>query len=460
MSHKFSATALLLIFLAAAPVMSAGIPQLINYQGKLTNVSGIPLDTTVSMTFTVYDASTGGNSKWTEIHSSVTVVKGLFNVLLGGVTPVEDTVFNDSLRYLGITVGTNPEISPRTQLVSVPYAFRTRQADTAAVALSGPVGQGGWTDDGASVRLTTGADNVGIGTSSPTEKLDVGGNINASGTVSSGGSLTLDGSGDMITSSSGTVDFDDDNIATTGYVGIGEYPTLAASVRLEIRGRSDSATSLIGIYHETSAPWHLAYPVLEIYNEAYNYIPLSIYGGGAIVQRTSTGSKGREMGIDINRIDKDLSYFNGGNVGFGTEAPETKIDLRGPNAPDLPLLRITPQAVTPEDVLHPVIEVRNESFGFNPLSISGAGAISMRRSDAGVSTMISSDKSYFNGGNVGIGTDNPQRSLHVTGVMRLEPTAVPPADPMPGDMYIDASDGNRLKIFDGAIWQACWQTGG
>lgn len=41
-----------------------------------------------------------------------------------------------------------------------------------------PVGSaGGWTDDGANVRLTTIGDNVGIGTASPNEKLEVNGSI-------------------------------------------------------------------------------------------------------------------------------------------------------------------------------------------------------------------------------------------------------------------------------------------
>ena len=460
MFQRITKATLLIILLTSALAISAGIPQLINYQGKLTDASGVPLDTTVSMTFTVYDDSTGGSSKWAETHSSVTVVKGLFNVLLGGVNPVPDTVFSDSLRYLGITVGTNPEIAPRTQLISVAYAFRAGRADTAAVALSGPIGQGGWTDDGVSVRLTTGTDKVGIGTTTPSEKLDVDGNVVASGTISSNGSLTLDGSADRITSSSGTVDFDDDALATSGYVSIGEYPTTSALTRLDIRGRSNTDTSLIGIYHEISAPWHLTYPVLEIYNDFYSYTPLTIVGGGAIIQRTPSGSKSYDDGLIVNRIDPEFSFFNGGYVGFGTETPEAKIDLRGANGPGLPLLRITPDALAPEDMLHPVLEVHNQLIDFNPLTISGAGIISMSRSDAAVSTMIGPDKSYFKGGNVGFGTDDPQRSLHVTGVMRLEPIAVPPADPMPGDMYIDASDGNRLKIFDGTVWQSCWQLGG
>ena len=42
----------------------------------------------------------------------------------------------------------------------------------------------GWTDDGTVVRLTSGTDSVGIGTSTPSQELDVAGHINVTGTSS------------------------------------------------------------------------------------------------------------------------------------------------------------------------------------------------------------------------------------------------------------------------------------
>jgi hypothetical protein len=58
-------------------------------------------------------------------------------------------------------------------------------------------------------------------------------------------------------------------------------------------------------------------------------------------------------------------------------------------------------------------------------------------------------------GNIGIGTTNPQRTLHVSSVMRLEPIATAPTSPAKGDMYFD-SNLNKLRVYDGTAWQNCW----
>jgi hypothetical protein len=102
----------------------AQVPQLINYQGKLTKTNGAPLDTTISMIFSIYADSNGTTLKWAETQGGVKVEKGIFSVLLGSVNPIPDTVFNGTLRYLGVKVGGDPEITPRKPMVSVPYAMR------------------------------------------------------------------------------------------------------------------------------------------------------------------------------------------------------------------------------------------------------------------------------------------------------------------------------------------------
>jgi hypothetical protein len=105
----------------AASFALADVPPMINYQGRLVDSTGVPKDTTIAMVFAIYDE--GGVLKWTESHREVTVSNGLFNVVLGSVDTIPNSVFSDSARYLGIQVGNDPEYSPRTQLISTPYAM-------------------------------------------------------------------------------------------------------------------------------------------------------------------------------------------------------------------------------------------------------------------------------------------------------------------------------------------------
>jgi hypothetical protein len=107
------------------------VPQQINYQGYLTNTSGNALDTTVAMTFKLYTDSLAGSLLWTETRPSVTVTDGLFNVRLGQVTSLSDAVFNNAQVWLGITVGSNSEMTPRSRIVSVGYSYRVGTVDGA-----------------------------------------------------------------------------------------------------------------------------------------------------------------------------------------------------------------------------------------------------------------------------------------------------------------------------------------
>jgi len=110
-------------------------PRMLNYQGYLTDTLGNPItNPSVSMTFSIYDALSAGNLKWNETQNTVSVNKGIFSVLLGSVTIIPDSIFNNSaIRYLQLTVA-GQVLSPRTRIVSSAYAISSTYADTAAYA--------------------------------------------------------------------------------------------------------------------------------------------------------------------------------------------------------------------------------------------------------------------------------------------------------------------------------------
>ena len=134
----------------------AAAPNLLNYQGRLTTPGGTPVvDNTYAVTFSIFSVPSGGSALWTETQA-VTTVGGIFSAILGSTIPFTDGMFADSTRYLGIKVGADPEILPRTRLTSVPFALSSNN---------------GWTDDGSVVRLNSDLDYVGIGTNTPSHPL-------------------------------------------------------------------------------------------------------------------------------------------------------------------------------------------------------------------------------------------------------------------------------------------------
>lgn len=105
----------------------AQVPEKINYQGFLANTSGAAVpDGTYAVTFSIYDAAS--TVVWTELHSSIQVTGGIFNVHLG--LPMNPFPDFDGEMYLGIRVGTDPEMAPRQLLTSVPFALKAGEAET------------------------------------------------------------------------------------------------------------------------------------------------------------------------------------------------------------------------------------------------------------------------------------------------------------------------------------------
>jgi len=117
--HRITSWLIVMVALLSAMPVMAEVPRMINYQGWLTDNSGNPFDTTLSITFAIYASSEGGTPIWTELHTIVYVADGAFSVILGSAsqeTAIPDSVFSDPERYLGIKIGSDSEISPRTRL--------------------------------------------------------------------------------------------------------------------------------------------------------------------------------------------------------------------------------------------------------------------------------------------------------------------------------------------------------
>lgn len=129
---RFNNSLLLIVFLVFvffAVSVNAEIPGLMNYQGRLTDDTGNPVaDIPHSLIFKIYDED--GAVLWEESHL-VTTAEGFFTVQLGSNgSPLTADIFNHAECWLGITVGTDPEISPRTRLNTVPYAFKTGNVES------------------------------------------------------------------------------------------------------------------------------------------------------------------------------------------------------------------------------------------------------------------------------------------------------------------------------------------
>lgn len=173
-------TALLVPLGAAA---QSGVPEFISYQGRVSDASGLvgagtPVNRTV--TFRIWNHPT--NVLQTHLiyseEQTVTISEGKFSVLVGQGVPTTSSLigfdetpfgkptktiadaFGDSERYIGITVddgngGTvDNEVTPRQQVVTSAFSFRSKVAETLGTSTG--------------TALTVGdTGKIGVGTTTP-----------------------------------------------------------------------------------------------------------------------------------------------------------------------------------------------------------------------------------------------------------------------------------------------------
>ena len=408
-----------------ASLSHSGVPQMINYQGKLTTTAGALIDDTLSMVFTIYDAATDGGVLWTETQPSVVVEKGVFSVLLGAVNPLPDTVFTGDLRYLGVKVEDDPEMSPRKNIVSVGYAYKSEFTDTAEYAKTAPaMPDADWIINGDNVYHTPG--NVGIGTTSPSYPLHVSGNSAISGNVGFWGTAPESDKGIKI----------DKTIPNTG-------PDWRWGIYSKMTTSGSSGYG-VGVYGEAYSTYDWSHWSIgghfkgENARTSSNYVgkvwgvkcsgagtagqELTIYGmeasasGGKDAYGVYAGASGAsQQNFGIYSASGD-NYFSG-NVGIGTPNPAQKLDVAG-------TAQMTGFKMPTGASNGYVLTSDGSGVGTwqtAPGGIGGSGTANYIPKFTG-STAIGNSAIYQSGSNVGIGTTTPNEQLEITGNLRLPTT--------------------------------------
>jgi hypothetical protein len=120
--------AIVAALLLACACAVAQVPHVLSYQGVLRDASGTPVaDGSYEVTFRIYESLAAPSALWTETQT-LTASEGIISAELGSVVTLNLSF--DQGYWLGVSVESESELSPRVYLTAAPYAIRAAVADT------------------------------------------------------------------------------------------------------------------------------------------------------------------------------------------------------------------------------------------------------------------------------------------------------------------------------------------
>ena len=251
--------------------------RLLSFQGRLTDSLANPISTATNVTFKLYSVSSGGSALYTAGACSLTPDQdGIFNVLIGGSgysptppqtvcgTEVDSSIFSENADvYLGITVASDSEMTPRQQIANVGYAINSETlqglppgSDASNIPYINVDGNLLIAASSPGIRSTSASTDFTLSSAKATVIQSAGtGDIilqaTESGTLKfrTGGStdtenrLTIDGSGNTTVTNQGDLRLAEPSGAGTNYVGLQAPDTLAGDTVYKLPNAFPGAAS-------------------------------------------------------------------------------------------------------------------------------------------------------------------------------------------------------------------------
>lgn len=336
-------------FVMAFMAAQAQAPSKFNYQGIARSGSGQPIAAqAIALRLSVLDGSATGTAVYVERQTATTNAYGLYNVAIGGGTPVTGTLagvnWASGNKYIKVELdpagGTAYSDIGTTQLLSVPYAMYAAAGATGPAGPAGPTGPTG--PAGATGPAGPAGPTGAAGGTGATGATGPAGPAGATGATGATGPAGPAGPTGSYTAGTGI------NVAA-GI--ISAQNTTALWNANQLQGRNVSTTA-------PTTGQALAW-------DGTAWAPTTVSGGSGSSFTGSNGYIAKFTGTNTG-ANSGL-YENAGKIGIGTTAPAARIDIS--NTTDSMGLRIVSNYTGSSNF--GILRVESNLAGTN----NGAGAI-------------------------------------------------------------------------------------